>query len=320
MNTAIDDLEVSVICPVCNEEGNLPRLYRELVTILEQVGKTYEIIFVDDCSDDNSLSILTEFHNTHRHTRVIQLAANVGQTNAISAGLQHSRGEIIITMDADGQNVPANIPDFLECLKPGVDLVCGWRKKRNDPQLTRVLPSKLANYLIRKVTGIPIHDVGCGFKAFRLSYGKDFFLHPDAHRLLPALVADAGGIICEVIVAHRARTSGTSKYGFGRIFLLLVNLMLLRVLSGKAIRTLRLLGGLGLVSAMIGAGFLGVFGFLTIVMGVDITNRPILLLSVLLIIVGLQTLFFVLLAEMLSIMMKQGATTPHSYKIRNAWL
>ena len=219
---------VSVILPVLDERDNLEPLHARLTMALKSLGREYEIVYVDDGSTDGSWDVLKRLAASDRAVRLVRLRRNFGQTAALSAGLAHSSHPIVVTVDADLQNDPADIEGLLEMLDRGDDVVCGWRRRRNDPWLTRRLPSALANRLIRWMTGVRLHDIGCTLRAYRREVLRDVHLYGDMHRYLPVLVAWVGGRIGELEVEHHPRASGQSKYGLMRIFRVLVDLITIK--------------------------------------------------------------------------------------------
>src|SRR5579859_1058350 len=239
---------LSVIIPVFNEEENVPLLHANLSRILEKQPFTYEIIYVDDGSSDNSFQQLSKLAASDPRVRVVKLRRNYGQTAAISAGVHHSTGEILVFMDGDLQNDPIDIPHLLEKLDEGYDVVSGWRKNRKDAKLSRKLPSRLANLLISKVTGIHLHDYGCTLKAYRREVFQHVRLYGEMHRFLPAYAALAGASIAELEVSHHARRFGVSKYGISRTVRVILDLMTLKFLGSFGTKPLYAFGIPGLLS------------------------------------------------------------------------
>jgi len=219
-------VKVSVVIPAYNEEENLPVLYERLRTVLEKLEGDYEIIFVDDGSTDGSFDVLRDLARRDERVKVIRFRRNYGQTAAMYAGFEHATGEVIVTMDADLQNDPEDIPRLLKKLEEGYDIVSGWRKDRKDPFLSRRLPSKIANWIISKVTGVELHDYGCTLKAYRSEIAKRYRLYGDMHRFLPALARRFGAKITEIPVRHHPRLYGRSKYGIGRTVRVILDIFL----------------------------------------------------------------------------------------------
>jgi glycosyltransferase involved in cell wall biosynthesis len=291
-------MDLSLIIPIFNEEQNIRPLYAQLKEAVEGLGLSYEIIAVDDGSSDRSFAILKELHAHDRYLKVVRFRRNFGQTAAFAAGFDHSKGKIVITMDADLQNDPADIPLLLDKVKEGYDVVSGWRVNRQDPFLTRRLPSMIANWLISQVTGVHLHDYGCSLKAYRREVVKGVQLYGELHRFIPALSSWMGVTVAEVPVRHHPRRFGKSKYGISRTMRVLLDLITVRFLLSYSTRPIQIFGGLGLLASAIGFA-LGVYLTLVkIVMGQDIGNRPLLLLAVLLMLVGVQLVGMGLLGEL----------------------
>ena len=221
---------LSVVIPVFNEQENVQPVYAQLKEVLEQLGRSYEIIFVDDGSWDDTFHLLRGLHQGDRQVKVVKLRRNFGQTPAMSAGLDLARGDIVVTMDGDLQNDPSDIPRLLEKLEEGYDVVSGWRARRRDAFLSRILPSKIANWLIGIITGVRIHDYGCTLKAYRAKVLKNIHLYSEMHRFVPALATIAGAKIGEMVVKHHPRIHGRSKYGISRIGKVLLDLIAVKLL------------------------------------------------------------------------------------------
>ncbi|MEA3459344.1 MAG: glycosyltransferase family 2 protein [Chloroflexota bacterium] len=289
---------ISVVIPLYNEEENIELLYAQLKAALEGVGREYEIIIVDDGSTDRSFDILKRLHEGEECLKVIRFRRNFGQTAAFSAGFDYASGDVVITMDADLQNDPADIPKLLKLIEEGYDVVSGWRLHRKDPFLTRRLPSMMANWLISNVTGVHLHDYGCSLKAYRREVIKNVHLYGDLHRFIPAIASWMGISVAEVPVHHRARRFGRSKYSLSRTFRVLLDILTVRFLLSYATRPSHIFGSLGLLSFAIGVG-LGIY--LTVVkvaLGQDIGGRPLLTLAVLLMLMGVQSVTMGLLGEL----------------------
>lgn len=289
---------ISVVIPLYNEEENIELLYAQLKAALEGVGREYEIIIVDDGSTDRSFDILKRLYEGEECLKVIRFRRNFGQTAAFSAGFDYASGDVVITMDADLQNDPADIPKLLKLIEEGYDVVSGWRLHRKDPFLTRRLPSMMANWLISNVTGVHLHDYGCSLKAYRREVVKNVHLYGDLHRFIPAIASWMGISVAEVPVHHRARRFGRSKYSLSRTFRVLLDILTVRFLLSYATRPSHIFGSLGLLSFAIGVG-LGIY--LTVVkvaLGQDIGGRPLLTLAVLLMLMGVQSVTMGLLGEL----------------------
>ena len=292
--------KLSVVIPVYNEEENLEPLYEELKSVLDGMGIDYEIIFVDDGSRDSSWDKIKKFSQIDPRVKGIKFRKNFGQTPAMMAGFHEASGDVVVTMDADRQNDPKDIPRLLSKLEEGYDIVSGWRRHRKDPFITRKLPSMIANWLISKVTGLHLHDYGCTLKAYRSEVLKNIELYGQMHRFIPAVASIYGVEVAELEVNHRPRVAGKSKYGLSRTFKVLLDLIALKFLLSYSSRPLHIFGSLGLLSL-----FLGILSglYLTYVKYIKyepIGNRPLLFLTLLLILTGIQLIVLGLLGEMLT--------------------
>jgi glycosyltransferase involved in cell wall biosynthesis len=294
----MSQIKLSVVLPVFNEEGNLSVIYEEMRVVCTELACTYEIIFVDDGSLDGSLNTLREIQQKDSNVRVIQFRRNFGQTAALAAGFAIARGQVIVTLDADCQNDPKDIPIMLKKLEEGYDLVCGWRYRRQDNYFSRTLPSKIANFIIGLLTDIKLHDYGCTLKVMRSDLAKSLKLYGEMHRLIPALSSSYGARISEVKVNHRPRVSGLSKYGLSRTLRVVLDVITVKFFLSFSSRPIQLFGSFGLISVLGGVSILGVYGVRKIFFGMSLADRPVLLLAVLLIIGGLQFITFGLLAEL----------------------
>lgn len=290
--------EVSIVVPLLNEQDNINPLHEQITEVLAD-NYNYEIIYIDDGSSDNSLDLLTQIQKSDTRVRVICFRKNFGQTAALSAGFSHAQGEIIVALDADLQNDPADIPKMIKKLKEGFDVVSGWRRKRHDKALTRRLPSRIANWLISTITGVKLHDYGCTLKAYRKEVLIQTKLYGEMHRFIPALASWNGAKIAEIVVNHRPRTAGIAKYGLARTWKVLLDLITVNFLGSFSTKPIYVFGGLGLLSAL-GSIF---FGFVVIYQkisnGVDMSGNPLLILTAVLIITTVQFILMGLLAELL---------------------
>ncbi len=294
-------MDISVVVPLYNERDNLAPLHGELSRALGAMGRSYELLFVDDGSTDGSADELRRLKASDPHTRVIRLARNSGQTAALTCGLHNAGGEVVVAIDGDGENDPADIPRLVARLEEGYDLVSGWRKERwKNAALTRRLPSLAANSLISRITRIRLHDYGCTLKAYRRDLARALNLYGEMHRFVPAIAAEQGARIAELEVNFRPRRSGESKYGMGRAVRTLLDLITVRFLSGYATRPIQAFGLIGLVLGALGALWTGILVFEKILLGYELGNRPALLLAVLLLVVGVQFVSLGLLGEMLA--------------------
>jgi glycosyltransferase involved in cell wall biosynthesis len=291
-------IELSIILPVFDERDNLKVLYEELIQTLEAIAKSYEVLFVDDGSTDGSHEVLAEIQALDEHVRVIELRRNFGQTAALAAGFDSAMGSIVITMDADGQNDPKDIPMLLSEIERGFDMVCGWRYLRKENFWHRRAPSLIANRLISWTTDIKLHDYGCTLRAMRQDVVKDLHLYGEMHRFIPAIASWAGVRLNEVKVNHRARRAGKSKYGLSRVFRVLLDLLTVKFLLSFSGRPIQFFGSVGLVSSGVGVVILLWLGFEKIMIGKDLADRPIVLLAILLVLAGMQFVTLGLLAEM----------------------
>lgn len=294
-------MDVSIVIPLFNERDNLAPLHHELETVLRGIGRSYEMVFVDDGSTDGGIEVLREIKASDPRVRVIRLARNSGQTAALACGLHHARGDIVVAIDGDGENDPADIPRLLAKIAEGYDLASGWRTGRwRDARFTRRIPSVAANTLISKMTGVRLHDYGCTLKAYRRPLAQGLMLYGEMHRFVPAIAAEQGARITEVQVNFRPRRSGRSKYGPGRIIRTLLDLMTVRFLSGYSTRPIQVFGLIGLIMGAVGALWTAILVFEKVVLGYSLGRRPALLLAVLLVVVGVQFVSLGLIGEMLT--------------------
>jgi glycosyltransferase involved in cell wall biosynthesis len=230
--------KLSIIVPFYNEEESIGPLYRAIVTAIDPLNITYEMVFVDDGSRDNTVPLATDLARRDPRVRLVKFRRNYGQTPAMAAGIEHARGEILVTMDGDLQNDPADIGLFLEKMAEGYDIVVGWRHNRQDKLISRKIPSRIANRIIGKVTGVPIRDNGCSLKAYRGDLIKEIPLYSEMHRFIPAMASIAGPRIAEIKVRHHARQFGKSKYGLSRVYKVLLDLMVIKTVASFTSRPL----------------------------------------------------------------------------------
>lgn len=291
---------LSVIVPVFNEQDNIPLLHASISRVLKEQQYNYEVIYVDDGSTDESFTQLSSLASSDPHVHVVRLRRNFGQTAAISAGVHHSTGEILVFMDGDLQNDPIDIPRMLAKLDGGYDVVSGWRKNRKDAQLSRKLPSWLANRLISKVSGTRLHDYGCTLKAYRREVFQHVRLYGEMHRFIPAYAALAGAAIAEIEVTHHPRRFGVSKYGISRTFRVILDLVTLKFLGSFGTKPLYAFGMPGLASLTLGGALSAlVLGQKILPPKVRANRNPLLSLSVLFSGFGMQCIMMGLLAELL---------------------
>ena len=283
--------------------------------MLDGLGRPAELIIIDDGSEDGSAQRLRAAQRSEPRLRIIRLARNYGQTAALAAGIEQARAPIIITLDADLQFDPADIPRLLAALTDEVDVVHGWRRMRHDPWLTRRVPSLLANRLISLVTGTHLHDYGCTLRVMRASLAKELQLYGELHRFVAALAADLGARIVEVPVTHRPRTIGRSKYGLSRTLRVLLDLLTVKFLSGFSTRPIQLFGLVGIVCAVAGLALTAYLGFERIVIGTRLADRPIVLLAILMVVVGVQFVSLGLLGEMVVRTYHESQSKP-IYRVR----
>jgi glycosyltransferase involved in cell wall biosynthesis len=291
--------DVSVVVPVKDEVESLPLLLEAISSILIASEVSYEIICVDDGSTDCSPEFLKEQAQIRTDLKAVILRRNYGQTAAMSAGFNYATGKAIVTLDADLQNDPADIPMLLAKLDEGYDLVSGWRQNRQDGAVNRLLPSKIANCLIRHTTSVYIHDYGCSLKAYRRELVADMNLYGELHRFLPALAYIEGARITELPVRHHGRRFGKSKYGISRTFRVLMDLLTILFMKKFLTRPMHVFGLLGLLSIVSGGGIGIYLTFVKLFFHANIGNRPLLILAVLLLVTGVQLFCFGLLAELL---------------------
>lgn len=289
---------VSVVVPIYNEEESIPVLYERLTEALEDLGYAYEVLAVDDGSRDHSFALLSSLAADDQRWRVVRFRRNFGQTAAFSAGFERARGEVVITIDADLQNDPRDIGALLQKMDEGYDVVSGWRAHRQDPYLNRRLPSMIANGLISRVTGVALHDYGCSLKAYRAEVLHGIRLYGELHRFIPAIASWQGVAVAELPVNHSARQFGKSKYGIGRTTRVLLDLVTVRFLLSYGTRPMQLFGLWGLISMVAGLLIGGYLSALKLFAGESIGGRPLLLLAVLLLVIGIQFITLGLISEL----------------------
>jgi glycosyltransferase involved in cell wall biosynthesis len=293
-------MELSVIIPVYNEEENVEPLIREIVGVLQPLAKSYEIVVVDDGSKDGTFSVLAKMRDYGQFLKVVRLKRNFGQTAALAAGLAHAQGQTMVMMDGDAQNDPADIPALLAKLAEGYDLVVGWRFKRQDPFLSRRLPSIVANRLISSTTQVKLHDYGCTLKAMRKDVGKNLRLYGEMHRFIPAIAYERGARIAELKVHHRPRLRGKSKYSIMRTLRVALDLLTVKFLISYSTRPSHIFGPIGILSGASGFLIAAYLSLEKLVYSRPIGGRPLLLLAILLIFIGFQFITMGLLGEMLA--------------------
>lgn len=294
---------LSIVLPIYNEVESIPHLLEELVPVLDEIGHPFEILCVDDGSSDGSFDELVKLHQQDERVRVVRFRRNFGQTAAFAAGFDRADGELVITMDADLQNDPADIPKLLEKIDGGFDVVSGWRTERWKEGaasfITRKLPSMTANWLISTGTGVHLHDYGCALKAYRGEVVKSINLYGDLHRFIPAIASYYGVNVAEVPVKYRSRQFGRSKYGLGRITRVILDLLTVRFLLSYSTRPIQIFGLLGIGSFALGV-LIGIYlSVMKLVTGIALSERPMLLLAILLVMIGVQFVTMGLLGELI---------------------
>jgi len=299
MNQVIKET-LSILIPIFNEEENIPSLYDRLLAALKKIGRPYEVIFIDDGSSDGSLEILLDISKKNSNVKIISFSRNFGQTAALSAGIDFSRGEILIPMDGDLQNDPEDILPLLEKIEEGYDAVSGWRKDRKDPFFTRRLPSIIANKMISLIGGVRLHDYGCTLKAYKRDILKNIRLYGEMHRFIPIYAQWIGARVAEIPVNHFPRKHGSSKYGMSRVFKVILDLMVVKFLLSYSQKPIYVFGGLGLFMVL-GAFLSGLYAlYLKFFRGVSFILTPLPLLCVLLLMLGSLSILMGFLAEILT--------------------
>jgi glycosyltransferase involved in cell wall biosynthesis len=314
MDSRLNDT-LSILIPVYNEEGNLSLLYEKLVAALKRARRPYEVIFIDDGSSDGTLEILLDLREKNPNIKIISFSRNFGQTAALSAGIDCSKGDIIIPMDGDLQTDPEDILPLLQKIEEGYDVVSGWRKVRKDPFLTRRLPSMIANKIISLIGGVHLHDYGCTLKAYKRDILKNIRLYGEMHRFIPIYAQWIGARVSEIPVHHFQRGSGSSKYGMSRVFKVILDLMVVKFLLSYSQKPIYVFGGLGLL--MILGGLLsGVYAiYLKLFKEVSFILTPLPLLCVLLLMLGFLSILMGFLAEILTRTYYESQGKP-TYQIR----
>ncbi|HIB68859.1 MAG TPA: glycosyltransferase [Phycisphaerales bacterium] len=310
--------EISLVIPVYNEQDNLVPLYEKVLQSLVPADISFEMILVDDGSSDRSLDRLRELVDRDPRVVAVELRRNFGQTAAMAAGIDEARGEFVVTLDADLQNDPADIPLMLHRAREGFDIVSGWRKDRQDDFLSRTLPSKIANRLISKITGTFLHDYGCTLKVYRRDALSGLNLYGEMHRFLPALVARTGARIDEMAVNHHPRLHGESKYGIGRTFKVILDLLTVKFLTSYSTKPIYVFGGFGLLLSLLGFATAGIMVYAKLVHGISMILTPLPNLSAMLVILGAQSLMLGLLAELV-IRTYHESQNKKIYTIRNVY-
>lgn len=299
MNNKDKNIEYSVIIPVLNEEANVKLLCRKIVDVMEKLSGRYEVIFVDDGSTDKTFDILKSLHSNNKNLKLVKFRKNFGQSAAMGAGFDYASGNIIITLDGDLQNDPADIPNLVAKLNEGYDIVSGWRKDRKDKFFIRKVPSRIANHLIRYSTQVTLHDTGCSLKAYRREIIKKIALYGELHRFIPALARIEGAKIGEVVVKHHPRKFGKSKYNLTRTFKVLMDLTTLNLFLRYLVNPLHFFGGLGIFFNLLGLVSILVMIYCVVVLNFTLADINVILSTAFLFLsAGFQLLFFGLIGNM----------------------
>ena len=308
-------IELSVVIPIRNEAASLPELHREFTDRLTAWGRPYELILVDDGSTDGSFDVMARIQGTDPRVRVLRLRRNFGQTAAFAAGFDYARGRLVATSDGDLQNDPGDLPAMVEMLDRGHDVVCGWRKDRKDAFFSRRLPSMMANSLISTVTGVHLHDYGCSLKVFRAEIVKGMRLYGEMHRFLPAIASEQTSDIVEIQVNHRPRKYGNSKYGIGRTTRVMLDLLTVKFLLSFSTKPLQFFGLIGAAIGMTGFAISAWLAYERLIGATSLSNRPLLLLGILMIVSGVQLVTIGLVAELQARTYHESQNKP-IYRIR----
>ncbi|HRS62329.1 MAG TPA: glycosyltransferase family 2 protein, partial [Spirochaetota bacterium] len=306
---------LSVILPVFNEEESLTLQYKAVSDAVKKLKKTYEIIFVDDGSSDSSYDILKEIASSDKNVRLVRFRRNFGQTAAMAAGIDYSKGEVIVFMDSDLQNEPEDIGKLLEKIDEGYDVVSGWRANRQDKLISRKIPSKIANWLIARVTGVPLHDLGCSLKAYRGEVLRQVNLYGEMHRFIPVHASWIGARITEVPVGHHARQFGKSKYGIKRTFKVLLDLITVKFMGSYSTKPIYIFGGTGIFLLLLGFLSGAAVVAMKILLHHNMIRNPLLLMTVMLIILGVLFIQMGIIAEIMIRIYHESQKLP-PYRVR----
>jgi glycosyltransferase involved in cell wall biosynthesis len=295
-------IQFSIVVPFYNEQENIPPLYMKLTEVMDGIGESYELVFIDDGSKDNSFKVLSDIYEHDRRVNVVRLRRNFGQTAALKAGFDFARGEVIISMDGDLQHNPEEIPRFLEKIEEGYDLVSGWRHHRRDHWLMRQLPSRIANWMMAKLSGIELHDFGTTFKAYRREIIQEIQLYGELHRFIPALASSTGAKIAEVPIENLHRKSGRSNYGIGRTIRVFLDLIIVKFLLDYSTRPAQFFGLIGVGGLTAGMAIATYLGIDKLIHHTDTIaeHGPLMLLAVVLFLSGVQLVSLGLLGEITS--------------------
>lgn len=310
-----ESVYLSVVIPVYNEKQNISYLYENLNSVLPGIGRKYEVILIDDGSMDGTFKELLSIHEQNDNYKIIRFRKNFGQTPAMSAGFDYANGEVIITLDADLQNDPKDIPALLEKIDEGYDVVSGWRINRQDKAIPRKLPSKIANWLIARLTGIKIHDYGCTLKAYRSDVVKNIELYGEMHRYIPAVASWMGISVAEVPVHHHSRKFGKSKYGISRTIRVILDIITLKYLLSYSQKPIQIFGLIGLITGLIGCIVTIYLIIMRLFFNVPLSSRPLFTLSIFMIFIGLQLITMGILGELIMRTYHEASGKP-TYAIR----
>lgn len=293
-------MKISIILPIYNEKENLPQLFKEIEETFQNTGHELEVVAVNDCSRDGSLELLEEMARTRSYLKVISFFVNAGQSAAFDAGFKNASGEILVTMDSDLQNDPRDIPKMLNLIEnEGFDYVTGWREKRQDGLVLRLIPSKIANFIIRKVTKTKLKDLGCSLKVYRKQVVDNLHLYGEMHRFLGVMIESMGVKVAQIPVNHRPRTAGVSKYGINRTFKVVLDLLTVWFMKGFKTKPIYVFGGAGLACFGLSLLTLGISAYQKFAFETKVHRNPLFLISMVLILVGVQMLAMGLLADMI---------------------
>lgn len=303
-------IDISFIIPAKNEAKSVEILHQEIMQVLKKLNRSFEIIFIDDGSTDDTWETLQKIRNRDQKVKIIKLRGNFGKSAALQTGFDQSQGQIIFTLDADLQDDPKEIPLFLEKLEEGYDLVSGWKKKRLDPSVTKVIPSRIVNFLTRRLTGLKIHDTNCGFKAYKRKVTDNINLYGELYRFIPIIAARQNFKVGEIVVDHRARRYGQTNFGWGRGVKGILDLITVIFLTGYLKRPGHFFGTLGLISFFFGF-LIGLYiSYLRFTTGTIQYRQPLLFLGMLLMIVGVQLISIGLLGEMITYWRQKDKSGP----------
>ncbi len=292
-------IDLSIVIPIYNEKQSIDSLYKDLKSVLPKLGKSYEVILIDDGSMDGTYDELLKAHQKNKAYKIIKFRRNFGQTAAMKAGFDYSKGEVVITLDADLQNDPADIPEMLDKLNDGYDIVSGWRKHRKDNTLIRNFPSAVANRIISTLTGVYLHDYGCTLKAYRKEVIKNLELYGEMHRYIPALASWMGVKIAEIPVRHHSRKFGKAKYGISKTIRVILDIMVVKFLLSYSQKPIQVFGLIGLIAGAIGFIVTAYLTIMRIFFNQGLASRPLFTLSIFMILIGIQLITMGLLAELI---------------------